>query len=83
MSTLVGQEGIDRHLRLAGKLVRRARRWVLPIKADPQKWRFLQAARICGATLRTSKEKANRIGRREVSAAGGQSPRDDPWTREL
>jgi hypothetical protein len=39
--------------RLAGKLVRHARRWTLQIKADLEKWRLLQSARICCATLRT------------------------------
>jgi len=39
--------------RLAGKLVRHARGWRLQIKADLEKWRWLQSARICCATLRT------------------------------
>jgi hypothetical protein len=39
--------------RLAGKLVRHARRCTLQIKADLEKWRLLQSARICCATLRT------------------------------
>jgi hypothetical protein len=39
--------------RLAGKLVRHARGWMLQIKADMEKWRLLQSARICCATLRT------------------------------
>jgi len=38
--------------RLAGKLVRHARGWVLRIKADLEKWRLFQSARICCATLR-------------------------------
>jgi hypothetical protein len=39
--------------RLAGKLVRHARRCTLQIKADLEKWRLLQSARVCCATLRT------------------------------
>jgi hypothetical protein len=39
--------------RLAGKLVRHARGWLLQIKADLEKWRLLQSARVCCATLRT------------------------------
>jgi hypothetical protein len=39
--------------RLAGKLVRHARGWRLRIKADLEKWRLLQSARVCCATLRT------------------------------
>ena len=39
--------------RLAGKLVRHARRWTLQIKADLEKWGLLQSARVCCATLRT------------------------------
>ena len=39
--------------RLAGKLVHHARGWVLQIKADLEKWRLLQSARVCCATLRT------------------------------
>ena len=39
--------------RLAGKLVRHARGWVLQIKADLEKWLLLQSARVCCATLRT------------------------------
>ena len=39
--------------RLAGKLVRHARGWMLQIKADLEKWRLLQSARVCCATLRT------------------------------
>jgi hypothetical protein len=39
--------------RLAGKLVWHARDWVLQIKADLEKWAFLQSARVCCATLRT------------------------------
>jgi len=39
--------------RLAGKLVRHARGWRLQIKADLEKWRLLQSARVCCATLRT------------------------------
>jgi hypothetical protein len=39
--------------RLAGKLVRHARGWRLQIKADVEKWRLLQSARLCCATLRT------------------------------
>ena len=38
--------------RLAGKLVRHARGWVLQIIADLEKWLLLQSARICCATLR-------------------------------
>lgn len=38
--------------RLAGKLVRHARGWVLRIKADLEKWRLFQSARVCCATLR-------------------------------
>ena len=39
--------------RLAGKLVRHARGWMLQIKADLEKWSLLQSARLCCATLRT------------------------------
>jgi hypothetical protein len=39
--------------RLAGKLVRHARGWMLQIKADLEKWRLLQSARLCCAMLRT------------------------------
>src|ERR1017187_584731 len=39
--------------RLAGKLVRHARGCMLQIKADLEKWRLLQDARVCCATLRT------------------------------
>ena len=38
--------------RLAGKLVRHARGWRLQIKADGEKWRLLQSARLCCAMLR-------------------------------
>jgi hypothetical protein len=38
--------------RLAGKLVRHARGWVLQIKADLEKWRLFQSARVSCATLR-------------------------------
>ncbi len=37
--------------RLAGKLVRHARGWMLQIKADLEKWRLLESARRCCATL--------------------------------
>jgi len=37
--------------RLAGKLVRQARLWVLQIKADLEKWRLLGSARLCCAEL--------------------------------
>jgi hypothetical protein len=39
--------------RLAGKLVRHARGWMLQIKADAEKWLALQSARLCCATLRS------------------------------
>jgi Transposase DDE domain group 1 len=39
--------------RLAAKLVRHARRWVLRVKADWEKCELLQSARLCCATLRT------------------------------
>jgi hypothetical protein len=39
--------------RLAGKLVRHARGWVLRIKADLEKWRLLESARVCCALLRS------------------------------
>jgi hypothetical protein len=39
--------------RLAGKLVRHARGWMLQIKADLEKWHLLQAARLGCAALRT------------------------------
>jgi hypothetical protein len=39
--------------RLAGKLVRHARGWILQVKADLEKWLLLQSARACCATLRT------------------------------
>ena len=39
--------------RLAGKLVRHARGWMLQIKADLEKWSLLQSARVRCATLRT------------------------------
>jgi len=38
--------------RLAGKLVRHARGGVLRIKADLEKWRLFQSARVSCATLR-------------------------------
>ena len=38
--------------RLAGKLGRPARGGVLRIKADVEKWRLCQSARVCCATLR-------------------------------
>ena len=38
--------------RLAGKLVRHARRWVLQIKADLEKWKLLESARLSCAGLR-------------------------------
>ena len=37
--------------RLAAKLVRHARGWVLQIKADLAKWRLLESARVCCAGL--------------------------------
>lgn len=37
--------------RLAAKLVRHARLWVLQIKADLEKWRLLQSARLACAAL--------------------------------
>jgi hypothetical protein len=37
--------------RLAGKLVRHARGWMLQIKADLEKWRLLESARLACATL--------------------------------
>jgi hypothetical protein len=37
--------------RLAGKLVRHARGWVLHVKADWEKWKLLQSARLCCARL--------------------------------
>jgi len=39
--------------RLAGKLVRHARGWMLQIKADLEKWRLLESARLGCAALRT------------------------------
>ena len=39
--------------RLAAKLVRHARGWVLRIKADLEKFELLQAARLCCASLRS------------------------------
>jgi len=39
--------------RLAGKLVRHARKWVLQIKAEAEKWLLLEAARLRCAMLRT------------------------------
>jgi len=39
--------------RLAGKLVRHARAWVLQVKADVEKWRLLESARRHCATLAT------------------------------
>jgi hypothetical protein len=39
--------------RLAGKLVRHARGWMLQIKADLEKWDLLQSARVCCALLQT------------------------------
>jgi DDE family transposase len=39
--------------RLAAKLVRHARRWVLRIKADGEKCELLQSARLCCARLQT------------------------------
>ena len=39
--------------RLAGKLVRHARRWILQIQADAEKWLLLETARLRCARLRT------------------------------
>lgn len=39
--------------RLAGKLVRHARGWVLRVKADWEKWKVLQSARLCCARIET------------------------------
>jgi hypothetical protein len=39
--------------RLAGKLVRHARAWVLQVKADAEKWLLLESARRCCAALAT------------------------------
>jgi hypothetical protein len=39
--------------RLAGKLVRHAREWILQMKADTEKWLLLQMARQCCAALQT------------------------------
>jgi hypothetical protein len=39
--------------RLAAKLVRHARRWVLRVKADLEKLELLQSARLCCARLQT------------------------------
>jgi hypothetical protein len=39
--------------RLAGKLVRHARGWILRVKAELEKWRLLQSARVGCASLRT------------------------------
>jgi hypothetical protein len=39
--------------RLAGKLVRHARRWILQIQADAEKWLLLESARLRCAMLRT------------------------------
>ena len=39
--------------RLAGKLVRQARAWMLQIKADWEKWRLLESARRRGTALAT------------------------------
>lgn len=39
--------------RLAGKLVRHARVWVLRVKTDWEKWKVLQSARLCCARLET------------------------------
>jgi hypothetical protein len=39
--------------RLAGKLVRHARRWILQVKAEVEKWRLLQSARQRCAALAT------------------------------
>jgi hypothetical protein len=39
--------------RLAGKLVRHVRGWMLQVKADLEKWLLLQSARVCCATLQT------------------------------
>ena len=68
--------------RLAGKLVRHARGWMLQIKADLEKWRLLQSARVCCATLWTWKEKANREGQRKggtaVCAPGGKKVSGGP-----
>jgi hypothetical protein len=47
---------------VAGKLVRHARGWVLRIKADLEKWRLFQSARVCCATLRCSVEEVKRSG---------------------
>jgi hypothetical protein len=39
--------------RVAGKLERHARGWMLQIKADLEKWLLLQSARLCCARLRS------------------------------
>jgi hypothetical protein len=39
--------------RLAGKLVRHARAWILQVKADAEKWLLLESARRCCAALAT------------------------------
>lgn len=39
--------------RLAGKLVRHAREWILQIQADAEKWLLLESARLRCARLRT------------------------------
>ncbi len=39
--------------RLAGKLVRHARQWILQIQADAEKWLLLETVRLRCATLRT------------------------------
>ena len=37
--------------RLAGKLVRHARGWMLQVRADLEKWQLLESARRCCAAL--------------------------------
>ena len=39
--------------RLAGKLVRHARTWILQVKAEAEKWMLLESARKCCAALAT------------------------------
>lgn len=45
--------------RLAGKLVRHARRWVLRVKADVEKWELIQSARLrCARLMRPAPSSA-------------------------
>jgi hypothetical protein len=73
--------------RLAGKLVRHARRWVLQIMADLETWRCLQSARVRCAPARRKRTRqtskgAGRTARRCARWAE-RKYRENPWTPEF